>query len=361
MVIDLKLALFILFLLLAAFFWLGWTVARRRTLFDDKQLSVWQTFPLGFVLLTSSGNVRFANRQAFRMLHAEEGALSTNSFQHLLQKMERDTAVQHFPLTVTPEITLEAWVGPLGTYRLVLLRDVSEQRRREMDLHLYWSNVSHEVRTPLTSILSHLEVSRSENVPDEVQKHSLDIVYQQTQRLNNLIYSTLELGRLQATTQLDKISVDIVLVAEEAIAELILLAEAEAINLDFHFTPPIPPVLGNPDKLKQVFVNLIDNAIKYCEAGDAVTVALETAEDSVRCQVIDTGIGIPAEHLTQLTKQFYRVRRDVPGSGLGLAIVDEIVRQHNGRLTFTSTTAGDKQGTTVTFTLPILFKNSPQL
>ena len=151
-----------------------------------------------------------------------------------------------------------------------------------------------------------------------------------------------------------KISVDIILVAEEAVAELILLAEMGSIGLNFHFDPPIPPVLGNPDKLKQLFINLLDNAIKYCQSGDSITVSLTAIADTVQCQIADTGAGIPAEHLPRLTQQFYRARRDVPGSGLGLAIVDEIVRQHNGRLQITSHTEGEERGTAVIFTLPIL-------
>jgi signal transduction histidine kinase len=112
--------------------------------------------------------------------------------------------------------------------------------------------------------------------------------------------------------------------------------------------------LGNPDKLKQLFINLLDNALKYCQPGDSITVSLTAVHETVQCQVADTGAGIPAEHLPRLTEQFYRGRRDVPGSGLGLAIVAEIVRQHNGRLSITSHTEGAEKGTAVVFTLPIL-------
>lgn len=314
-VVDLKLILFVCFLALALSFWSGSTK---------------------------------------RLLQVEDALETTAVFRHLLQKLERDTAVQHFPLNLPTETTVEVWIGSFAAYRLILLRDVSQQRQREIELHLYWSSVSHELRTPLTSILSHLEISRSENVPADVQQHSLNIAWQQTKRLNTLIYSTLELGRLRALTQLDKIPVDMVLVAEEAVAELILRAEAEDIGLDFHFTPPIPLVLGNPDKLKQVLINVLDNALKYSQPGGLVTVSLEAVPEGVQCQIVDTGEGIPAQHLPRLTQQFYRARRDVPGSGLGLAIVEEIVRQHNGRLHITNRTEGDNRGTAVSFTLPPL-------
>jgi len=354
LVVNLKLALFLFLLLLFSLFWLAWIIARRRALLDDKQYTVWQSFPLGIVLLSSSNDLRFANRNAYRLLRVKEEITTTAVYAQLLQKIKRDTVVQQFPLSPSPESTLDVWIGHFGTFNLILLRDVSEQQQREMEMHLYWSSVSHELRTPLTSILSHLEVSRSENVPEEVQKHSLKIVHQQTHRLNNLISGTLDLGRLKAVAQIPKLSIDIILVAEEAIAELILLAEAKGISLNFHFDPPIPPVLGNPDKLKQLFINLLDNAIKYCQSGDSVTVSLTAVANTVQCQIADTGAGISAEHLPRLTQQFYRARRDVPGSGLGLAIVDEIVRQHDGRLFIESNTEGDQTGTTITFTLPTI-------
>ena len=353
LVVDLKFVLFVCFVLLALAFGLGWMIARRQNGFGIRELAVWQTFPLGVVVLSSAEKVLFVNRTAARLLQVEGEFGETAVYTQLLEKIEKNAAVQQFPLVISSEISLDVWSGSFATHRFLFLRDMSAQRRREMALHLYWSNVSHELRTPLTSILSHLELSRSENVPSDVQQHSLGIVYQQTQRLNNLVYSTLELGRLQATTQLDKIQVDMVLIAEEAIAELILLAEGKDIGLDFHFTPPIPAILGNPDKLKQIFVNVLDNALKYCQAEDTILVSLTATAGDVQCTIKDSGTGIPNEHLSRLTQQFYRVRRDVPGSGLGLAIVAEIVRQHNGRLEITSQTEGDDRGTAVTFTIPI--------
>ena len=360
LVVELKLAIFLLLLLLFGFFWLVWSVAQYRALFDDKQRIIWHSFPLGIVLLSSSGRLQFSNKKADHLLQAKEALETTAVYSQLLHKIEQETAVSHFPFSPSPASTLDVWVGPFGAFQLILLRDITEQRQREMEMHLYWNSVSHELRTPLTSILSHLEISLSEDVSTELQRHSLEIVHQQTHRLSNLVRSTLDLGRLKAVVQMPKQKIDIILVAEEAIAELILLAEAKGIELNFHYSPPMPSVLGNPDKLKQLFINLLDNAIKYCQAGDCVTVSLTAVNHTIQCQIIDTGAGIPAEHHLHLTQQFYRVRRDEPGSGLGLAIVDEIVQQHNGRLHITSHTEGKERGTAVTFTLPILLTPTQQ-
>lgn len=360
LVVDFKLAFFLFLLLLGGLLWATWAISRRRVLFDDQQYAVWYSFPLGMILLSSTDHLQFANRNAYRLLQVERDMVTTAVYAHLLQKIKQNQAIQQFSLSPSPELTLDVWVGCFRTHSLVMLRDVSEQRQREMEMYLYWSSVSHELRTPLTSILSHLEIFRLENVPENVQKHSLEIIHQQTHRLNHLINSTLDLGRLKAVANLPKLKVDIILVAEEVIAALILLAEAEGIGLNFCVNSPVPPVLGNPDKLKQLFTNLLDNAIKYCRSGDTVTVSLTAVTHTVQCQIADTGPGILAEHLPRLTQQFYRARRDVPGSGLGLAIVDEIVRQHDGNLFIESTAEGSQTGTTVTFTLPILSESVQQ-
>lgn len=351
--ISFKLVLYFGLLLLIVLLWLGWRSAAGVMLFDGKQTAVWQTFPFGILLLSARRRVRFANQAARRLLGADRDLEASVHYGRLTQKLATQQMMQ-FPLTFPNDVTLNVWAGPIGSSTLVVLRDMSEERQRELERQLYWGKVSHELRTPLTSILSHLEVSRSPNVSPEIQTHSLDIVQQQTQRLTKLIHGTLELGRLKMSQPFDKVKVDMVLVAEEAVAALILLAEEQKIGLDFVAAPYTPPVLGNPDKLKQVFINLIDNGMKFCEAGDSVTVSIDVNDEGVRCCVQDTGSGIPAEHLPKLTEQFFRVRRDVAGSGLGLAIVDEIVRQHNGRLHITSSTEPPKRGTAVSFTLPAL-------
>jgi two-component system phosphate regulon sensor histidine kinase PhoR len=353
MTVDLKLALFWVIIILIIMVWLVWRGASSQPVFDLRQSSIWQTFPFGLIVLSPTLTVRFANRAAYRLLQVSEELTESEGYGRLLQKIKHDSSLQHFPLTLAQDAVVDIWIGPIGNARLIFLRDLTEQRQRDIELQLYWGKISHELRTPLTSMLSHLELSRSPNISPELQAHSLEIVHQQTQRLTKLIQSTLELGRLKTSHPFDKAKVDIILIAEEAISTLILLAEAQSINLDFFCDTPIPPVLGHADKLKQVFINLIDNAMKYCQPGDSVSVSLAVEGDGVRCEVRDTGSGVAEEHLPQLTQQFYRVRRDVPGSGLGLAIVDEIVRQHNGRLTIQSRT-NPPTGTAVTFTIPSL-------
>ena len=353
LVIDLKLALFILLGLLTAVTLLTWHLASKLPLFTPPQLATWQTAPIGLILLSPKGQLQFANQRAHHLLHADHAPLDNSStYTQLRQRLSDQVATHHFHLTTPSDNTLDIWCSLFDGSTLILLQDITSQRQREKALQLFWGGAAHEIRTPLTSVLAHLEIARSPTTPPDIQQQSLDIIHQQAHRLTNLLQNTLELGRLKATMIGDKTAVDIILVAEEAIAELILTAEEQNIGFNLVYQSPLPRIWGSPDKLKQVFLNLLDNTLKYCQAGDEVTVSLTGQKQHVQCQIADTGSGIPAQHLPQLTELFYRARRDVPGSGLGLAIVDEIVRQHDGRLTIQSCTQVPQTGTTITFTLP---------
>jgi two-component system phosphate regulon sensor histidine kinase PhoR len=114
-------------------------------------------------------------------------------------------------------------------------------------------------------------------------------------------------------------------------------------------------VIGDAGRLKQVFLNVLDNALKYVRPADRVEVALRQGQNVVRCTVIDNGPGIPAQHLPHITKRFYRgVPEGSGGSGLGLALVKEILEHHQSELIIESQDQGDQTGTSLRFELPIL-------
>ncbi len=118
---------------------------------------------------------------------------------------------------------------------------------------------------------------------------------------------------------------------------------------------PLPLVVGQEDRLLQVFLNLLDNAVKYSRPGDRAVVSLAQTEGGVECVVRDTGPGIPAEHVPHVTRRFYRAApQKIEGSGLGLALVEEILRRHQSHLEIESHTEGEETGTRVRFVLPVL-------
>jgi signal transduction histidine kinase len=147
--------------------------------------------------------------------------------------------------------------------------------------------------------------------------------------------------------------IDPLLVAEEAVAAVILAAEERRVDVELQAASPQPRVLADPDRIKQVFLNLLDNAVKYARAGDRVVVRLEPAGQRVVCAVRDSGPGIPPEHLAHVRERLYRGRRDVEGSGLGLALADEILRLHHTELRLESRTDGPERGTVARFELAI--------
>lgn len=171
-------------------------------------------------------------------------------------------------------------------------------------------------------------------------------------RLVNLM---LELGRLETSAEIERRPVDLLALVEQAIAFTTPQAEEREIALSLQADTPLPPVVGDADRLMQVFLNLLDNVVKHCRPGDRAVVSLERAEEGVVCAVRDTGPGIPAEHLACVTRRFYRAAPEaVEGSGLGLALVEEILRRHGSHLEIESRTEGEETGTCVRFVLPVL-------
>jgi two-component system phosphate regulon sensor histidine kinase PhoR len=140
-------------------------------------------------------------------------------------------------------------------------------------------------------------------------------------------------------------------VAEEAISALFQAAEERASQLALQSTPSLPRVLGDRDRLHQVFVNLLDNAIKYTDPGDRVAVHLTAQGEGIQVEVRDNGTGIASEDLEHVFDPFFRGQdvRGVPGTGLGLTIVRTILEQHGSRIEVESVV---HQGTTFRFCLP---------
>jgi len=129
------------------------------------------------------------------------------------------------------------------------------------------------------------------------------------------------------------------------------LSRQQGIELVYARSAEALEVLGDPNRLKQVFINVIDNAVKYTESGGQVLVSQTIEEACVRISVSDTGVGIPAQDIDRVKEKFYKANKTVRGSGIGLAVADEIIKQHQGLL-FVESTEG--VGTTVTIVLPLL-------
>ncbi len=214
------------------------------------------------------------------------------------------------------------------------------------------SSVSHELRTPLTVIQGWSEtVKCSVGLDDELVKKGVDVINAEVYRLSGLVEDLLDFSRMQSgRLQIRKEKVDIL--AELGEAYIMYQAEAQKKGLELEFIAPeqLPFVMADPARLKQVFINIIDNAIKY-STNNGGTVMIEASQSDVYVQVrvSDMGVGIAAEDLSKVKEKFYKANNTVRGSGIGLAIADEIIKQHDGILMVDSK---EGAGTTVTIVLP---------
>lgn len=247
------------------------------------------------------------------------------------------------------EIKKNDEIGELCDTINYMASELSEAENLKND---FISSVSHELRTPLTAIKGWGETAKMSLGTDEaLVKRGLDVVLSEADRLSGLVeelldFSRMETGRLSVVSQPLNISE----LLGESVDMYIELARKQGIELIFTRPAEDITVLGDPNRLKQVFINIIDNAVKYTENGGQVLVDQTAEEGCVRITVKDTGVGIPAQDIDRVKEKFYKANKTVRGSGIGLAVADEIIKQHKGLLFIEST---EGAGTTVTIVLPL--------
>ena len=211
------------------------------------------------------------------------------------------------------------------------------------------SSVSHELRTPLTAIKGWAETLRVGADPVTAEK-GMTVIIRESERLSGLVEELLDFSRLQSgRMRLSAARLDILAELDEAVYLFTDRARTEHKDLTYEENTSLSPVYGDPDRLRQVFVNIIDNALKYTESGGSITVSSREEEGFVQVIVSDTGCGIPPEHLPNVKKKFYKANQLVRGSGIGLAVADEIAAMHGGSLRIESQVG---VGTVVTVSLP---------
>ena len=214
------------------------------------------------------------------------------------------------------------------------------------------SSVSHELRTPLTAIRGWGETAKmSLGTDEELVRRGLDVVLNEADRLSGLVeelldFSRIESGRLSVVSQ----PLNISQLLSESADMYTELARQQGIELIFTRPSEELQVMGDADRLKQVFINIIDNAVKYTESGGQVLINQLHEEGCARIVVRDTGVGIPAQDIDRVKEKFYKANKVVRGSGIGLAVADEIIKQHHGLLFIEST---EGVGTTATIVLPL--------
>jgi signal transduction histidine kinase len=216
------------------------------------------------------------------------------------------------------------------------------------------SSVSHELRTPLTAIKGWAETLQSGETDKKTFNRGMKIIVSETERLAGIVEELLDFSRMQSgrmTLTMDKI--DILAELDAAVCMFSERARQENKFLIYDGPQMLSPVLGDINRLRQVFVNVLDNALKYTKSGGTINVSAEEEGGFIRVVIADDGCGIPAEHLPNVKKKFYKANQTVRGSGIGLALADEIMALHSGNLEIDS---HENVGTVVTISIPTFKK-----
>ncbi|ANU23086.1 ATP-binding protein [Planococcus donghaensis] len=267
-----------------------------------------------------------------------------NTFRYTVKEpYERVIDVYSTPVIVDGEKT--------GT--IFVHRDITREHEVDKMKSELVSTVSHELRTPLSSVLGFTELLLNKQLKPEKQERYLKTIYKEAKRLTNLINDFLDLQRMESGDQvyrMDKFPVN----------ELIIETVEKFRTQNMHsiiFVDDASDVIvaGDRERIAQVLMNLIGNAIKFSPQGGNVTISMKNDLNKLCVSIKDEGIGIPTEDIPKLFSKFQRIdnssRRKIGGTGLGLAICQEIIHQHDGEIWIDS---AEEQGTTVHFELPLV-------
>jgi len=256
---------------------------------------------------------------------------------------------------------LDVMVSPLFNERgeirgaIIVFTDVTEKKRLEKVRQDFISNVSHELKTPLTSIKAMVEVLLEGGAEDsKLRKDFLENINQEVDRLSKLVSDLLLLSRLESDKEfLNPVPTDFVTLINRAVSRFQPRAMKEGLVLSLDIRGEIPPLRVDVNYMDQVISNLIDNAIKYTPSGGRIDIIVEDIGKGVKVSVKDTGIGIPKEDLPRIFERFYRGDKSrnlsLGGVGLGLSIVKHIIEAHGGSVGVESEIG---KGSTFYFILP---------
>jgi PAS domain S-box-containing protein len=258
--------------------------------------------------------------------------------------------------------------------RFVMAEDLTESERLELELHQskarieataalgrakdeMISMVSHEMRTPLASIVGFTELLSTRDVTAEARKEYLSVMLQEGHRLTSLINDFLDLRRIEGGHLTMRFApADIGALVDRAVA---VFADSKQ-GVEVRIPDDLPLVRADSDSIFRVMANLLSNAQKYSPAGGAIVVSALAGNGMVEVSIQDEGLGIPADALTHLFQKFYRIdtadRRAIRGTGLGLAISKNIIEAHGGKIAARS--AGPGKGSVFSFTLPVGLEQS---
>lgn len=328
----------------------------------------------GVVAIDDSNEILFFNKAFCDIVRPVSNKMQGQSLYNILRNAAIFDAIDEVRKTNT-NVTMEGMLlsdtnknirvtaTPLGREDkkwfgvLLIIEDVTQIKKLERMRSDFVSNVTHELKTPLTSIRGFIDTLKNGAIKDEkVAAKFIDIIDIEAERLYGLIQDILLLSEIESKKDYDTQPVDI----NQCALEVIDLLEPKLngkVEITFEPQPKLRPFICNPGRMKQLLINLLDNAIKYTEEG-RVSLTCQEETDRLIIKVKDTGIGMEKEHLSRIFERFYRVdkgrARKQGGTGLGLSIVKHIVELYNGTI-YVDSQLG--QGTEFVIQLPYISEN----
>ncbi len=303
----------------------------------------------GVVAADARGRILTANPAARQLLgYGPDAALPElqqlfrgRDARQIVRLVSEGTAVDGEEVAIDGrKVVLSGHPLPTGGAILVL-HDQTEVRRLEAVRRDFVANVSHELKTPLTSISGYAETLLGERPDETTERQFLETILANAHRMQRLVDDLLDLSRIESGRwQPERVAVDLASASAEVWAEFAERGTARGVSWETEIGEGASVLPADPEGVRLVLRNLIDNALRYTPAGGRITFRAVREEEGVALQVEDTGAGIPTEHLSRVFERFYRVdpsrSRAEGGTGLGLAIVRHTVEAHGGRVSVES-------------------------
>ena len=249
---------------------------------------------------------------------------------------------------------LEGTIKQLRSSNVELERDIEEKSKIDEMRKQFISDVSHELKTPLTSILGYSETLATSEYDKELQTKFLNVISSEAVRMTKLVNDLLTLSKYDnKKTNTEKTEFDLGELVKQAQENLQIEMDKKHQKVECFVTANVPNVYADRDGIERVVLNILSNSIKYTGEGGTIKIYVGFVYNDAYIKVIDNGIGIPEEDLNKIFERFYRVdkarTREMGGTGLGLSIAKEILDQNNGRIDIKSKV---HEGTEVVITIP---------
>lgn len=323
----------------------------------------------GIIAVARNGEIIHTNPAVYDIFSITKEEMENKSFDEISDKL--NWRINHDDLFTDSEIAnniliindriIKANVVLFGNEKnekigaIIVLQDVTEQEKLDRMRKEFVANVSHELRTPLTTIKSYTETLLDGALENkEYTINFLKVIDSESERMTRLVKDLLQLSKLDYDNiQWNMKNINIYKIVSECVYRMNISAKQKRQVLEFNAEMDIPEIMGDKDRIEQVIVNILSNAIKYTPENGKIEVTLSLEEGNILIKVADNGIGIPKEDLPRLFERFYRVdkarSRMLGGTGLGLSIARQIVEAHKGKIRIQSEYG---QGTQVFISLP---------